>query len=190
MDHRRAQVAPHCSPLHIESLMLSNSYHLRASFGWAFAFLMGRCRLWAVLLIACGCCSMPVWGQSATNTASQIAAIQAEMKQATDKVRQIVNQPVTRLVRKPGMHVSTYKPGWFHEGATKPNFNSVDVRTTQEAIYDKNQYVSSDLNPGVAFIGAELEFNSMTKYFYTDYTLPKKKLTEAQMVEVNRLYRI
>ncbi len=35
-----------------------------------------------------------------------------------------------------------------------------------------------------------MEFNSQTKYFYADYTLPKKKLTEAEMVEINRLYRI
>jgi hypothetical protein len=30
----------------------------------------------------------------------------------------------------------------------------------------------------------------MTKYFYTNRTFPKKKLTEAEMVEINRLYRI
>jgi hypothetical protein len=35
-----------------------------------------------------------------------------------------------------------------------------------------------------------LEFNAMTKYFYTDRSLPKKKLTEAEMVEINRLYEI
>ena len=42
----------------------------------------------------------------------------------------------------------------------------------------------------MAFNGHELEFNLMTKYFYTDRTVPKKKLTEQEMVEVNRLYRI
>jgi hypothetical protein len=46
------------------------------------------------------------------------------------------------------------------------------------------------LNPGVCFLGNELEFNAMTKFFYTDRTLPKKKLTEAEMLEINRLYRI
>jgi hypothetical protein len=30
----------------------------------------------------------------------------------------------------------------------------------------------------------------MTKFFYTDRSVPKKKLTEAEMVEINRLYRI
>ena len=30
----------------------------------------------------------------------------------------------------------------------------------------------------------------MTKLFYTNRSLPKHRLTEAQMVEVNRLYRI
>jgi hypothetical protein len=30
----------------------------------------------------------------------------------------------------------------------------------------------------------------MTKYFYTDRSVPKKRLTEAEMLEINRLYRI
>jgi hypothetical protein len=30
----------------------------------------------------------------------------------------------------------------------------------------------------------------MTKYFYLDRTLPKKKLTEAEMLEINKLYRV
>ena len=30
----------------------------------------------------------------------------------------------------------------------------------------------------------------MTKYFYTDRSVPKKKLTEEEMLEINRLYRI
>jgi hypothetical protein len=42
----------------------------------------------------------------------------------------------------------------------------------------------------VVFVGSEIEFNSMTKYFYVDRSLPKKKLTEAEMVEINDLYRV
>jgi hypothetical protein len=94
------------------------------------------------------------------------------------------------LARSEGMQVATYQPGWFHEGASKPNFNTVDVRTTRETPYDQHQYVTSDLNPDIVFIGSELEFNPMTKYFYTDRSLPKKKLSEADMIEINRLYRI
>jgi hypothetical protein len=30
----------------------------------------------------------------------------------------------------------------------------------------------------------------MTKFFYLDRSIPKKKLTPEEMVEVNRLYRI
>src|SRR5258708_7935700 len=40
------------------------------------------------------------------------------------------------------------------------------------------------------FIGRQLEFNANTKYFYKNRSIPKKKLTEAEMVEINRLYRI
>lgn len=126
----------------------------------------------------------------ASSTDEQIAAVKAQMNDAIFKVQDIVNQPVTQLKRVPGMHVAVYTPGWFHPGAETPDFNTVDVRTTQQFPYDDHQYVSSDLNPGVVFLGHELEFNSMTKYFITDRTVPKKKLTDAEMVEINRLYRI
>ena len=112
------------------------------------------------------------------------------MNQAMDKVRAIVNQPVQAYRRVRGMRVIEFTPGWFHEGANRPDFNNVDVRTTQEFPYDKYEYVTSDLNPGIAFVGRQLEFNSMTKYFYTNRALPKKKLTQAEMIEINRLYRI
>jgi hypothetical protein len=112
------------------------------------------------------------------------------MDDAIARVQAIVNQPVTHLTRTADMEVSTYHPGWFHDGASKPDFANVDVRATQEKTYDQHPYVTSDLNPGVVFRGPELEFNSMTKYFYTDRSVPKKKLSEAQMVEINRLYRI
>jgi hypothetical protein len=114
---------------------------------------------------------------------------QSIMDSAISQVQGIVNQPVTQLKRAPGMIVGEY-PGWFHPGAQKPDFNTVDVRATQQFVYDAYQYVSSDLNPGVVFPGHELEFNSMTKYFITDRTHPKKRLTEAEMLEINRLYRI
>lgn len=120
----------------------------------------------------------------------QIAALKAEKNDAIFRVEHIVNQPVTRLKRTPDMHVAFYSPGWFHPGATTPDFGNVDVRKTQQLDYDGDQYVTSDLNPGIVFIGHELEFNPMTKYFYTDRSVPKKKLTEAEMLEINRLYRI
>jgi len=120
----------------------------------------------------------------------QIAAVKSQMNDAIFQVQHIVNQPVTPLKRKPGMDVSLYSPGWFHEGATKPDFDTVDVRKTQEFAYEGHHYVTSDVNPGVVFPGHELEFNSMTKYFITDRLVPKKRLTEAEMLEINRLYRM
>jgi hypothetical protein len=124
------------------------------------------------------------------NTQAQRAVLEAQMKNAIQEVQRIVNQPVTRLARTPEMKVATFRPGWFHEGAAKPDFNSVDVRATREVPYDQHQYVTSDINPGVVFVGRELEFNSMTKYFYTDRSVPKKKLSETEMLEINRLYRV
>lgn len=122
------------------------------------------------------------------NTQS-LAAIELELTNAYGRVLQLVNQPVRAFVRTPGMHVSTFSPGWFHPGAVRPNFNDVDVRQSQESIYATHQYVTSDLNPGIVFLGPDLEFNAMTKYFYTNRSLPKHRLTEAEMLEINRLYR-
>lgn len=126
-----------------------------------------------------------------TTNEQQIATIKAQMDAAILRVQQIVNQPVTELRRTLDMQVATFGPGgWFHPGAIKPNFLTVDVRATQEFPYSQFQYVSSDLNPGVVFLGSELEFNSMTKYFYTNRSVPKKKLTEPEMLEINQLYRV
>ncbi len=125
-----------------------------------------------------------------TTPDSRVATLQAEMDEAMQQVRTIVNQPVQDLRLGPGMRYSNAPEGWFHEGATKPDFNTVDVRQTQTFPYEKQPYITSPLNPGVVFLGPQLEFNSMTKYFYTNYALPKKRLTEAEMVEINRLYRI
>lgn len=121
---------------------------------------------------------------------ASIAAVKARMDDAIARVKAIVNQPVRSIPRTPDMQVATYHPGWFHPGAEVPDFNTVDVRATQKLSYARYQYVTSDLNPGVVFLGSELEFNPMTKYFYTDRSLPKAKLTEAEMLEINRLYRI
>jgi hypothetical protein len=118
------------------------------------------------------------------------ANAQSVMDAAIARVKAIVNQPVRQFPQTEDMDVAVYSPGWFHPGAEKPEFKTVDVRTTRQNTYDGHRYVRSDLNPGMVFIGPELEFNGSTKYFYTDRTLPKKKLTEAEMLEINRLYRI
>ena len=146
---------------------------------------------WA-FLSACFIFGRPIHAQNvvASDKEREIAAITADMNGAIEKVKVIVNQRVGALKRAPGMQVSVSSPGWFHDGATKPDFSAVDVRTTQETPYANKPYVTSDLNPGYVFIGSQLEFNSMTKYFYTDRSVPKKKLTEAEMLEINRLYRI
>jgi len=121
---------------------------------------------------------------------AQIIALKRQMNDAVTRVQDIVNQQVAPVQRTPGMPVELFGPPWFHPGAAKPDFNTVDIRTTQETPYDRYQYVSTQLNPGLAWAGSELEFNSNTKMFYTDRSVPKKKLTEEEMLEVNRLYRI
>jgi hypothetical protein len=117
-------------------------------------------------------------------------ALIAEMNDAVEQVKRIVNEPVPALARTPDARVSVFRPGWFHEGATRPNFLSVDVRATQQFPYDKFEYVTSEQNPGLMFRGRDLEFNGMTKYFYTDRSTPKKRLDPPEMAEINRLYRV
>jgi hypothetical protein len=137
------------------------------------------------------CCAARAAAQPATTTAIDTNAVKAEMDSAIHQVEKIVNQTVPAYRRAPGMHWSEFHPGWFHEGANKPDFNHIDVRTTRETSgYEQHEYCTSDLNPGLVWKGTDLEFNASTKYFYTNRTFPKKKLTEAEMVEINRLYRI
>ncbi|HTY88909.1 MAG TPA: hypothetical protein VMB80_15705 [Candidatus Acidoferrum sp.] len=128
--------------------------------------------------------------QPSNSLQDQIADVQVEMDNAIAQVQKIVNQPVAGFAIPPGKHVPEFKEGWFHPGAYKPDFANVDVRKNQEKIYDQYDFVTSSLNPGIMFRGRDLEFNHDTKYFYLDYSLPKKKLTEAEMLEINRLYRI
>jgi hypothetical protein len=91
----------------------------------------------------------------------------------------------------PDDRAALFHPGWFHPGALTPDFAHVDIRATQEcAQYARWPYVTSDVTPGFMFVGSELEFNAMTKYFYTDRDLPKKKLTDEEMIEINDLYRV
>lgn len=130
-----------------------------------------------------------VYAQNDSSTEQQIAAEQSKLDAAVARVKAIVNQPVTPLTRTSDMSVSVFGPGWFHEGAIKPDFANVDIRATQDLLYSRYPYVASDLNPYEVFIGSDLEFNSATKYFYTDRTVPKKRLTEDEMLEINQLYR-
>ena len=128
---------------------------------------------------------------SAASTEDEIAALKAQKNDAIFKVQDIVNQPITHLKRTPDMlDVAFYQDGWFHPGAITPDFDHVDVRATQQLDYLVHKYVTSPANPGEVFLGSELEFNAMTKYFYTDRSLPKKKLTEDEMLEINQEYRI
>lgn len=119
-------------------------------------------------------------------TVPQVDALNAQTAQAQQRIVAIVNQPVTHL-RRTGQ-VMVFSPGWFHPGAITPDFDTVDIRATRELIYDG--YVTSDVTPTEMFDGDELEFNSMTKYFYMDRNLPKKRLSNSEMIEINGLYRV
>jgi hypothetical protein len=129
----------------------------------------------------------------ASQSAASADAVKAQLKDAIDHVNQIVNQPVPFVPRnrENWNQCAWFGDAWFHPGATTPDFANVDVRKTQETKnYEAFPYASSNFTPDRAFISSDIEFNSMTKFFYQDRSLPKKKLTEDEMVEINRLYRI
>jgi hypothetical protein len=138
-------------------------------------------------------CAQPSSDQTPADTNStpdQIAAFQLQLTNAWHQVETIVCQPVHAYQRTPGYGVSVYGPGgWFHPGAETPDFNHVDIRQSQELPYATHPWVSSDITPTMMFHGSDLEFNAMTKLFYTNRDLPKKKLTEAEMLQINSLYR-
>jgi len=128
---------------------------------------------------------------SADTQATDPAKAKAMMDDAISQVQKIVNQPVRQIPRTADMtDVEVSSPGWFHPGNQKPEFVDIDIRATQDVKYNQHAYITSDLNPGVVFAGSEIEFNANTKYFYQDLSLPKKRLTEDEMLEINRLYRI
>ena len=126
--------------------------------------------------------------QTSASTNDQIAALQLQLTNAWHQVEAIVDQPVQAYRFDPTYNVSIYNQGWFHPGASTPDFNHVDVRQSQQFVYTA-PWVSSDLTPNMMFRGSDLEFNAMTKLFYTNRDLPKKRLTEAEMLQINSLYR-
>ena len=124
---------------------------------------------------------------------AQIASLKMEFAKTVKQVVDIVNQPVTRLPPAAGMTIGTFPDGWFHPGAALPNFDKDDVSRTQDSsLYVGHGYdfVTSPLNPGVVFPVDDLAFNSQTKIFYQDLSTPKKKLSEAELRQINALYRI
>jgi hypothetical protein len=140
-------------------------------------------RLFSILVAAISCALL-----SSPAPAQHVDGANMTAAQAEQRVREIVNRPVKSMPRTE--EATVYSPGWFHPGAITPDFEHVDIRQTQDLSYGKDTYVTSDLNPNEMFYGNDVEFNSMTKYFYTDRSLPKHHLSEHEMLEINSLYRI
>jgi hypothetical protein len=136
---------------------------------------------------------VPRISNQAAQPVVSVDTLEAQLKDAVDHVNVIVNQPVSYVPRtqENWNQCAWFGGAYFHPGATTPDFANVDVRKTQETKnYDGYAYASSQFTPDRAYIASDMAFNSMTKFFYQDRTVPKKKLTEDEMVEINRLYRI
>ena len=116
---------------------------------------------------------------------AQGTAARAEMDAAMGRVRGIVNQTPPTVPRPPP-DAESYHYG-FHPGALMPDFAHADLYSTRELW--KGDYVNMDTAPGIFYRSADCEFNPQTKFFYTNRDVPKKKLTDAEIAEVVRLYR-
>ena len=128
--------------------------------------------------------SAPVTNGGAAPAASGAPATRAGLDAAVARIRAIVNQ-VTPVVTKPP-DAESWHMG-FHPGALKPDFDHTDIVSGREAY--QGEYISMDGAPGVFYLGAQCEFNSQTKFFYTNRQLPKKKLADTEYQELVRLYR-
>jgi len=120
--------------------------------------------------------------------AQRLASAARELREAIARVQFIINQPAPMGMRTPQMRVWEYAT-WFDAGSVKPDFGKVDVHKTQETPYDAEDYVCLKSRPELVWAGRDLEFNPMLKFFYVDRSVPKKRLTNEEMTEINLLYR-
>jgi hypothetical protein len=127
---------------------------------------------------------------AAPTAAEQIAKDQDEMNRAVEQAKLIINKPANSVPIKDGMNITWWDDTWFHPGAAVPDYAKVDITKSQELQYLKYEYVATKLHPETAYPGGGLEFNAMTKIFYTDRSVPKRRLTRSEMAAVNRLYRV
>jgi hypothetical protein len=114
---------------------------------------------------------------------------------AADKARQSAAASYSAQIQAPppaagATNVAAMAPHWFGPDAIKPDFLNTDVTKTQEFPYAVFDFVSSDLNRAVAYRASNTESNWMTRFFYTDLSVPKKKLNDDEMQEINHLYRL
>ena len=108
-----------------------------------------------------------------------------EMDAAMGRVRAIVNQTPPTVPRPPP-DAESYHYG-YHPGALTPDYAHADLYSTRELW--KGEYVNMDTAPGIYYRSADCEFNPQTKFFYTSRDVPKKRLSDAEIAEVVRLYR-
>ncbi len=116
--------------------------------------------------------------------ATETPATRAAMAAAVQRIRIIVNQVPPAVAKPAGAESWNYG---FHPGAAKPDFDHTDIVSGRE--FWPHDYIDMQGNPDVYYRGADCEFNSQTKFFYSNRDLPKKRLSDAEYQELVRLYR-
>ena len=117
---------------------------------------------------------------------AQGTAARNEMDTAMGQVRGIVNQTPPVVPKPPrGAQVKIYD---YHPGALTPDFAHADLYSTRELW--AGDFVCMETAQNVYYRSADCEFNPQTKFFFTARNVPKKKLTDGEIAEIVRLYRI
>ncbi len=108
-----------------------------------------------------------------------------EFQAVTQQIQAIVNQTPTTRPDKVGSTVSI----GFHAGAIKPNFKAITLPELKRGreFYNAETAWMQDA-PNVFYLARETEFNPMTKYFYTDRSKAKKRLSDAEYDRLLVLY--
>jgi hypothetical protein len=122
---------------------------------------------------------------------TSVADAMRRIDKAVARVRDLVNRPVESAPITPELRqmAGVFREGWFPQGAQLPAFSGADIRKSQDlSLYTREEWCTSSLTLDRVFKESQCEFNPQTKFFYMDYSLPKKRLTDEEMQEVNRLY--
>jgi hypothetical protein len=121
---------------------------------------------------------------------TSVSEARRKLETALASAREIINQPVQGTPVTPQMLLKAeqHLDGWDYLPAQTPNFIEAHIEDTQWVDSAGTEWVTCNLTPGLAFPLKNLETNAQTRFFYTDLTLPKKRLTAEEMAQLDVIY--
>jgi hypothetical protein len=122
---------------------------------------------------------------------TSVSEARRKLETALASAREIINQPVQGTPVTPQMlkqSAEQHLAGWDYLPAQTPNFIDAHIEDTQWLDTLGADWVTCNLTPGLAFRAKDLETNVQTRFFYTDLTLPKKRLSAEEMAQLDVIY--